>query len=125
MAEVSYFKKGHSNFEAECITCGCGTYISVANKGSISLDDHIKTTKHKQAIRGETSLFKVTDYFCKPGTKSEDEVAAAKATMAFHTVKHHSSYKSNHCTSTVMSRYFLIPALQKSSLVLQQRLKLS
>ena len=71
-----------------------------------SLDDHIKTTKHKQAIRGETSSSKVTDYFCKPGTKSEDEVAAAEATMAFHTVKHHYSYKSNDCTSTLMAKIF-------------------
>ena len=99
-------KKGRSDFEAECITCGYGTFISVANKGSISLDDHIKTTKYKQAIRGETSSSKMTDYFCKPGTKSKDEVAAAKATMAFHTVKHHYSYKSNDCTSTLMAKIF-------------------
>ena len=100
------FKKGRSDFEAECITCGYGTFISVANKGSISLDDHIKNTKLKQAIRGETSSSKVTDYFCKPGTKSEDEVAAAEATMAFYTVKHHYSYKSNDCTSTLMAKIF-------------------
>ena len=78
----------------------------MANKGNISLDDHIKITKHKQAIRGETSSSKMTDYFCKPGTKSEDEVAAAEATMAFHTVKHHYSYKSNDCTSTLMAKIF-------------------
>ena len=101
------FEKGRSNFEAECITCGYETFISVANKSSISLNDHIKITKHTQAIRGGTSSFKVTDYFCKPGTKSENEVAAAKATMAFHRVKHHYSYKSNDCTSTLMERYFL------------------
>ena len=47
------FRKGRSDFEAECITCGYGTFISVANKGRVSLDDHIKTTKHMQAIRGE------------------------------------------------------------------------
>ena len=76
------FKKGHSYFEAKCITCGYGTLIFVENKGSISLDDHIKTTKHKQAIRGETASFKVADIFCKPSTNSEDEVAAAEATMA-------------------------------------------
>ena len=32
-------------------------------QSSISLYDHIKTTKYKQAIRGETSSFEVTDYF--------------------------------------------------------------
>ena len=100
------FKKGRSDFKSECITGGYGTFISVANKGSISLDDHIKTAKHKQAIRGETSSFKITDYFCKPGTKSKDEVAAAEATLAFHTVKHHYSYKSIDCTSTLMAKIF-------------------
>ena len=78
----------------------------MANKGSISLDDHIKTTKHKQAIRGKTLSFKVTDYFCKPGTMSEDEVAAAEATVAFHTAKHHYSYKSNNCKFTLMAKIF-------------------
>ena len=60
-------KKGRSNFEVECITCGYGTFISVANKGSSSLNDHIKTTKHKQAIRGETSSFKVksVSFYCQ------------------------------------------------------------
>ena len=48
----------------------------------------------------------MTDYFCKPGTKSEDKVAAAEATMAFHTVKHHYGYKSNDCTSTLMAKIF-------------------
>ena len=38
--------------------------------------------------------------------KSEDEVAAAKTTMAFHTVKHHYSYKSNDCTSTLIAKIF-------------------
>ena len=48
----------------------------------------------------------MTDYFCKPGTKSEDEVAAAEATMAFHMVKHDYSYNSNDCTSTLMAKIF-------------------
>ena len=42
------FKKGCSDFKAESITRGYGTFISVANKGNISLDDHIKTTKHSR-----------------------------------------------------------------------------
>lgn len=27
------FKKGRTEFEAECKICGAGTYVSVANKG--------------------------------------------------------------------------------------------
>ena len=100
------FRKGRNDFEAECIVCGYGTFISVANKGGLSLDMHVQSTKHKKAIRGETSSAKVTDYFCKPGTQTEDNVAAAEATMAFHTVKHHQSYKSNDCTSPLMRKLF-------------------
>ena len=31
------FKKERSDFEAECVNCGYGTFISVANKGSVGL----------------------------------------------------------------------------------------
>ena len=33
-----FFRKGRDEFEAECITCGYGTFVSVANKGKLSLD---------------------------------------------------------------------------------------
>ena len=49
---------------------------------------HVQSTKHKKAIRGETSPAKVTDYFCKPGSQTEDNVAADEVTVAFQTVKH-------------------------------------
>ena len=45
------FKKGRSDFEAECITCGCRTFISIANKGSISLDDHIKNINKQLEVK--------------------------------------------------------------------------
>ena len=50
------------------------TFVSVANKGRLSLDMHAESTKHKKAIRGETSSAKVTDYICKPGTQTEHTV---------------------------------------------------
>ena len=31
-----FFGKGRDEFEAECITCGYGTFVSVANKGKQS-----------------------------------------------------------------------------------------
>ena len=86
--KVSMFQ-GRDDFEAECIVCGYGTFVSVANKGKLSLDMYVESKKHKKAIGGETSSAKVTDYFCKLGTQAEDNVAAAEVTMAFHTVKHH------------------------------------
>ena len=62
----------------------------------------------KKLVRGEKLSAKVTDYYSKPGTQTEDNVAAAEATMAFHTVKHHQSYKSNDCihSSTLIRKLF-------------------
>ena len=101
-----FFRKGRNDFEAECITCGFGTFVSVANKGRLSLANHVDSEKHKKAVRGEKSSAKVTDCYSKSGTQIEDNVAAAEATMAFHTVKHHQSYKSNDCTSTLIRKVF-------------------
>ena len=67
---------------------------------------HVDSSKHKKAVRGEASSAKVTDYFRKPGTQTEDNVAAGEATMSFHTVKHHRSYRSNDCSSTLIRKLF-------------------
>ena len=50
------FKKRLDDFEAERVVCGYGTFVSVANKGSLSLDMHAESTKYKKTIWGETSL---------------------------------------------------------------------
>ena len=102
------FKLGRNEFEAECMTCGYGTFVSVANKGSADLESHISTTKHKKAIRAGSggSSSKMADFFVKPGSQCQDQVAAAEATMAFHSVKHHHSYNSNDCTSKLVSKIF-------------------
>ena len=46
-----FFRKGRDEFEAECITCSYGTFVSVANKGKLSLGMHVDSLKHKKAIR--------------------------------------------------------------------------
>ena len=67
---------------------------------------HVESIKHNKAKSGETSSAKVTDYFCKLGKQTEDNVIETEATMAFHTVKHHQRYKSNDCTSPLMRKFF-------------------
>ena len=39
-----FFRKGSNDFEAECSTCKYGTFVSVANKGRLSLDMHIDSS---------------------------------------------------------------------------------
>ena len=46
-----FFGKGQDEFEAECITGGYGTFVSVANTGKLSLDRQVDSSKHKKAVR--------------------------------------------------------------------------
>ena len=43
-----FFRKRRDEFEAECITCGYETFVSVANKSKLSLDMDIDSLKHKK-----------------------------------------------------------------------------
>ena len=49
--KYTFFKKGRYEFEVECITCGYGTFVSVANTSKLSLDMHVDSSKHKKSVR--------------------------------------------------------------------------
>ena len=85
------------------MTCRAGTYVSVANKGGSDLEAHVHSAKHKTAARGESSSSKVTDFFV---SKTDTSVTAAEGTLAFHTIKHHNSYRSMDCTSGLLRKIF-------------------
>ena len=95
------FRLGREASEAECMTCRAGTYVSVANKGGSDLEAHVHSAKHKNAARGESSSSKVTDFFV---SKTNTSVTAAEGTLAFHTIKHHNSYRSMDCTSGLLRK---------------------
>ena len=48
----------------------------------------------------------MTNYFATTGSKAEDQVTAAEGTYAFHTVKHHNSFLSMDCTSSLLKKTF-------------------
>ncbi|XP_030049150.1 protein FAM200B-like [Microcaecilia unicolor] len=97
-AKYPCFRSGRHDREAECITCGGGTYISVAHNGALDLEAHIRTSKHVKNVRGESSSMKLSDFFITPCSKIDDSVSAVEGTLAFHAVKHHHSYKSMDCS---------------------------
>ena len=99
------FRNGRNENEAECLICGGGTFVSVANKGLSDLKAHIDTEKHKKAVRGNSSQ-KMTNYIIKENSMESDAVAAAEGTYAFHTAKHHHSYKSMDCSSRLPLKLF-------------------
>ena len=55
---------------------------------------------------GGESSSKISNFFIQDGSKIGDQVAAAECTIAYHTLKHHFSYRSNDCTSTLFSKLF-------------------
>ncbi|KAG7172065.1 hypothetical protein Hamer_G001052 [Homarus americanus] len=85
-SKLPCFKRGRDEWEAQCLVCKPGTYVSVANKGINDLQTHVNSDRHKKAVQGEGSSMKLTEFFVKPGSKTEDAVTAAEGTYAFHTV---------------------------------------
>jgi hypothetical protein len=99
------FRNGRDEWEAECVVCKPGTYVSVAHRGALDLRAHVECERHKEALKAETSSPK-EQVFMKSGSKSDDAVLAAEGAFAFHTVKHHSSYKTADCTYVLFKTIF-------------------
>lgn len=61
---------------------------------------------HKKAGRGEMSSAKVTSIFTASVSKSNDAALVGECEFSFHTMKHHSRYKTADCTSVLFKRIF-------------------
>jgi hypothetical protein len=44
-------KRGCNRFEAECVICMLGIFVSVANKGLLDIEAHLEITKHEEYSR--------------------------------------------------------------------------
>ena len=60
--------------------------MSVANKGPLDLQAHMECEKHKNAVRGEMSLAKVTNFFTASGNKTDEAVLAEQGALLFCTI---------------------------------------
>lgn len=80
-------------------------YFSIAHGGKSDIKDHIVTAKHRDALKSASSSKQLTTYFTTNKCE-ERNVAAAEATFAFHSVRHHHSYNSTTCTSKLFSEMF-------------------
>jgi len=63
------FQKSRNEWEAECLVCKQGTYISVSYKSITDLKPHLSSDKHCKAVSGATSSNKVTNYFITTDVK--------------------------------------------------------
>ena len=100
------FRKGRNDYEAECLVCKSGTYISVVYKINGDLNTYLQSEKHRKALRWAAASTKMTNYFVAAGSKCEDEITAAESTLAFHAAKHHHSFLSMDCTSVLLKKIF-------------------
>lgn len=90
--------------EAFCTICN--TKISIANKGRYDLEQHIGSQRHKQSLQAGEGSSSLTQFFIPKSTKLDDKVAAAEGTLAFHTLKHHFSFRSTDCSSSLFKEIF-------------------
>ncbi|XP_070622768.1 uncharacterized protein [Erythrolamprus reginae] len=109
------FRKGRDDYEAECLVCKPGTFVSVAHKGPGDLEYHMSSDKHKKArkayrrnkaIRRDNWCAK-TDFFVDPDSETEDTTATASdSCLALHTVVNHDADKSVDDNSDLLRKLF-------------------
>jgi glycyl-tRNA synthetase (class II) len=73
--------------------------MSVANKGSYDLEAHVNSAKHKEQIQSCHNTPKVSEFFIKQNSKTEERVVATEGELSFLAVKHHLPCRSMDCTS--------------------------
>ena len=96
--------KPNGKSDAQCTICDVS--VSLANKGKYDLEQHIASKKHSTMLRaGETSKV-LTNFFAPTNLKLDERVAAVEGTLAFHTLKHHFSFRSTDCTTKLLSQLF-------------------
>lgn len=103
-AKFPFLKDGRNLNEAMCTICDC--YVSIKHKGAGDIEKHVKTEKHLKMSRSATNILKIDSIF-QPKIKTiAAKQSAAEVTLAFHTVKHHQSYKSMDCTGSLLKVMF-------------------
>ncbi|XP_050293030.1 uncharacterized protein LOC126733697 [Anthonomus grandis grandis] len=103
------FKKGKTTSEVICNMCNSS--ISIAHKGKLDIETHINKEKHKQMLTAQAGTSGLQNFVVASGeTKS---IKAAEATLAFHTVCHHQSYKSMDCTTKLNKAIYHDSAIAK------------
>jgi hypothetical protein len=99
--EWRFIKKGRHN-EVECSVCN--SFISIRHGGRADIKDRLKCQKHalKVSTVSSCSSAKLTSYFIKPQTEDENKVIVAELTQAYHTIRHHQSFRTADCTNKSM-----------------------
>ena len=75
--------KGRNDYEAECLVCKSGTYISVVHKGNGDLNTHLQSEKHRKAVRGAVASTKSTIILLQQEANAKMKSMPQKALLHF------------------------------------------
>ena len=84
----------------------CNVDINISFGGISSVKHHIDSSKHSASKLLFDSSKPLGAYFREKYSPVSLKIAAAEGTCAFHTIKHHHSFKSMDCTSHLLSVCF-------------------
>jgi hypothetical protein len=78
------------------LTKTTSTLLVLGADGRADIKDLLKCQKHvlKVSTASSCSSAKLTSHFIKPQTEEENKIIVAELTQAYHTIKHHQSFRS-------------------------------
>lgn len=98
------FRQGRTESEVTCLLCSCS--VSIANKGKSDIEEHIRSKKHQGHLKNTAHTSKCLSMYLTKTEENAKLVAAAEATLSYHTVCHHQSYNSLNCTIAVHKKIY-------------------
>lgn len=77
------------------------------------MEKHVKTPKRCQRIQDASTSQHMTQFVVQIATPESLKVWAIEGTLAYHTIKHHQSFRSMDCTSLLIRSIFVDSSLAK------------
>ncbi|KAI6660119.1 hypothetical protein LOD99_10563 [Oopsacas minuta] len=99
--EFSFIKSSNKGNDFVYSTI-CNVDISLASAGISSVKKHIDTIKHSSSQQMITSTQSLGLFIKERYSPISLKISAAEGTFAFHTVKHHHSFRTMDCTSNLL-----------------------
>lgn len=96
-----FMKKGDTDSDVECETCGAK--FSIAHGGKSDIETHLKSNRHKKAYTAASNSQAVTHFFKSSTiTKYDMHIAACEGVWAYHIINSNHSFRSADYASKII-----------------------
>ena len=103
--EYPFLKRGYVDSEVRYNKCT--STFSVAHGGKSDIAAHLRSDKHRRADSAAAATTSARHFFRNVTMgDTEQKLAAAEGTWAYHTVQHNQSFRSTDCTSKLVQKCF-------------------